>query len=467
MPEVPETDESSSKTEQTMIGVNGENGGISSVETSNRENPEKMKQPPIRSLDNRQVGDIPERARKGGVVEPDHDGEEGRIMNPLVNEVVSNENTFAFKSQEKEVNLRKKMTGPEPKVEITIDDCQAKQTLPSAALNENRSEHHKTYDHVNLRKPRSAAAQNGTSSLPRIVLDNSAERIPKTPREMTDAFVSPEHTNCSSEDNVNLSRVCHAGKPNESKRYLEEEEQLQMHQTPSTDRNTDCADRSYESTMSDGSPWVVLRRPGDEKAFLNRCKKTPGNEINGKNEHSGSGMQNGQNEFNGQHNASSSGELNEGFNRTRGQLSWESEQSSRIRDDAAALNPDEQHLQPLSPLIIDSESSNSFLSSTSPSSTKAKRNRSFQAVGRGVAKFFGSKRKYKVDNSEREGSPHSDAEEKTSRSNLELGDKIKDQKKSNGTKRSEVSQQREEKNSSRGFSLFSRGKKREKSVPEA
>ena len=132
-----------------------------------------------------------------------------------------------------------------------------------------------------------------------------------------------------------------------------------------------------------------------------------------------------------------------------------------------ASEPDVR-LEPLSPLMEDRESNNTFLNPSTARSAKVKRNKSL--VGRGISKMFGSKRKYKVDKEEKDISPVTgDSDINTTHDEFEFKEnrqeKKKKLKKYKGEKKKELQSAEggDHKSPSRKFGgLFSRGKKKGK-----
>lgn len=132
-----------------------------------------------------------------------------------------------------------------------------------------------------------------------------------------------------------------------------------------------------------------------------------------------------------------------------------------------ASEPDVR-LEPLSPLMEDRESNNTFLNPSTAQSAKVKRNKSL--VVRGISKMFGGKRKYKVDKEEKDISlVTGDSDVNTTHDEFEFKenrqDKKKKLKKYKGEKKKELQSAEggDHKSPSRKFGgLFSRGKKKEK-----
>ena len=132
-----------------------------------------------------------------------------------------------------------------------------------------------------------------------------------------------------------------------------------------------------------------------------------------------------------------------------------------------ASEPDVR-FEPLSPLMEDRESNNTFLNPSSAQSAKVKRNKSL--VARGISKMFGGKRKYKVDKEEKDVSPVTeDSDINTTQDEFEFKENRKEKKKKlkkyKGEKKKEPQSAEggDYKSPSRKFGgLFSRGKKKEK-----
>lgn len=136
-----------------------------------------------------------------------------------------------------------------------------------------------------------------------------------------------------------------------------------------------------------------------------------------------------------------------------------------------ASEPD-VHFEPLSPLMEDRESSNTFLNPSGSQSAKVKRNKSL--VARGISKVFRTKRKYKTDKEDNNVSsssvvsdingPHDDFDLKENRQEKKMKRKDKEGK----TKDLPLHEGSDGKSSSRKFGgLFSRGKKKEKNANQS
>lgn len=132
-----------------------------------------------------------------------------------------------------------------------------------------------------------------------------------------------------------------------------------------------------------------------------------------------------------------------------------------------ASEPDVR-FEPLSPLMEDRESNNTFLNPSAAQSAKVKRNKSL--VARGISKMFGGKRKYKVDKEEKDISPVTgDSDINTTQDEFEFKENRKEKKKKlkkyKGEKKKEPqsAEDGDYRSPSRKFGgLFSRGKKKEK-----
>ena len=325
-------------------------------------------------------------------------------------------------------------------------------------------------------RPKAMPKQNGCestvgSSASATPVEDSSDKL-KTSLELSDIPLTFEHLNSRKDNTLTSSPIPQQHGPKKSAANVKDRNEglLQNGKLERTEKGgkTYTTDQSHSDEISrdvaDDSPWILQLPSSSEKPNIERKNKRKRSSENGTAEQAVPRVTIEQSDVFERSDVNDTlEERNESGTEEQNEKDTEDEKPRKRR----ASEPDVR-FEPLSPLMEDRESNNTFLNPSGAQSAKVKRNKSF--VSRGLSKMFGGKRKYKVDKEDKNSSsvPVDSADNNTTHDEFDFKENRQEKKK----KKKDRNERRNEgqlppggddKSPSRKFGgLFSRGKKKEK-----